>query len=805
MSAFLYVALACSFLQVQATPAEVQQLIQVITPGVADLRPGMAYRNKEARSSIKRLEAINKLGSMGAHASAAVPILTTLVGDPFEPRTFKYAEVKALQQIGTPAKSAVGALQQLMGSNDAWLSSAAESAILHIELRTQSEVQIAELNALIVFLGEFSRRHGDVLASLAKTYIRLPQGNARDKAFGGIEKILLRSKRPESIICDLLSQQISQQLGHRLLNSSKFDGRSLTVQMLVADRQPQCANLLLENLDSRESVARQILNDASLKSEVWGRVFRKYRLFVLGTAADQRQEKIQKMVAFVKSVSPILSPCRVIVLEAFSELWAASDDDFKPEIIETARSVVSTATDDQVLQFLQGALARGIGDELTRNHNIRFAVQLNAEQRLNVDESTRVEQLLTRLIERNAIDARAGARALLNLIRQQPPRENSTGVPVPMVESYLIDGQFSKGESAVSVALDSHPLDDELRFGFGVLQIAQAIEHLGKGLYKYGAASTNTTLPFLRLPVPENPFPSPISYDALMQLLDQFESDLCRAEATLAQITDAEVKLRLRLGLIKFNFSDLKQNEISLLEILAKLNGERLFFEIANPELRIHFDRGDVAWLRGYCHLLCGIVDGFRAMDLKDELPFYVGNVFPQLKSERVNAFTPAFRFRVANPERLRRMRMHLIEVCRLNPETWMHIRSETDDDYEWLSNPKQTDQLGLPVPDEFVNRWLDMMDQLNGLLEGDCLISSFVGEPMAKANNKKELALNLRKLLDNPPADFLTFSQIVSEWTDERYFESTQNKKKFDARNLFVLIQALQQPFGFAYAARLN
>lgn len=73
----------------------------------------------------------------------------------------------------------------------------------------------------------------------------------------------------------------------------------------------------------------------------------------------------------------------------------------------------------------------------------------------------------------------------------------------------------------------------------------------------------------------------------------------------LALISDDDVKLWLRLAKVTFDFPGTGKNRTTLLDILAELNGGRFLFEIANPEIRIHFDRGDVAWLhRMRLHLL---------------------------------------------------------------------------------------------------------------------------------------------------------------------------------------------------------
>ncbi|MEO8272330.1 MAG: hypothetical protein ABI557_21660 [Aureliella sp.] len=446
-----------------------------------------------------------------------------------------------------------------------------------------------------------------------------------------------------------------------------------------------------------------------------------------------------------------------------------------------------------------------------RNTGIQLqsAIQLIPEFRASENERNRIAQLLSDLSESGSLDPSANGKRLLKLIGWQLYPDSVADFPSPLVEQFLLDGQFANGETALLLALDTNPMDDELRFGLGVLQFVRAVENLGKGLYEYGAVSANSRTPFLRLPVPQNPTPSPISYKAFGRMLDLFAADLSRAEATLAMIGDDNVKLRLRLANIKFDFTGTGENQTTLLDVLAKLNGGRFLFEIANPEFRIHFDRGDVAWLRAYCHLLCAMVDGYRSIDLEAEFAQRVASVFPNVVSSRKttnpSAGVASFQLQVVDSTRLRQMRQHLLAVCKLNPETWIYIRKETDDDYEWLSHPKQTDQLSLPISDDMIDRWLATMEQLEGLLDGERLVSPLMLGNIGAIPLGKGLALNLRKVLDDPPVDLLNYQRIVEEGIDEKYYEVAKNKKEFEITAVLALLQLFQGPFSFAHAARLN
>lgn len=377
--------------------------------------------------------------------------------------------------------------------------------------------------------------------------------------------------------------------------------------------------------------------------------------------------------------------------------------------------------------------------------------------------------------------------------------------PPPLAERFLHEGRFADGETASLLALDANPADEEARFGLGVIQFLRAVENLGRALYEYGAVSENATQPFLRLPVPGNQNPSTVSYQEFGRVLDGFAADLSRAEATLADIKDDDVKLRLRLAGITFDFTGAGKDRATLLELLTRLTGGRLDLQKANPDFRVHFDRGDVAWLRAYCHLLSAMVESYRAVDEEVGFEQRVEGIFPkveesteELESEWWQGLT------VADRPRLRRMRLHLVAVCELNRETWKHIRKETDDDHEWLPHPKQSDQLGLPLTDERIDGWLAMMAQLEGLLKGERLVPSNL-LVIVHGRHEPGQGLNLRKLLDDPPDDLLNYRRIQEKGIDGRYLELEKGKQVLSMEAVLAAIRLFDGPFGFAYAARLN
>jgi hypothetical protein len=371
----------------------------------------------------------------------------------------------------------------------------------------------------------------------------------------------------------------------------------------------------------------------------------------------------------------------------------------------------------------------------------------------------------------------------------------------PLVEKYLHSGELARGEQEMEAALAAAPRDDQARFGLGVLRFARGVERLGQSLHEYGSKADNQHLPFLRLPVPNNPDPAPISYHAFRRILDDFIRDLSAAEATLAAITDENVKLPLRLAAVRLDFTGAGRANENLIDIMKKLMRQQFDFLKDNADFRVHFDRGDVAWFRAYCHLLCAMADFYLAFDTEGLFNQYGKDHFARLRKPPGEAGAhPNERsiFAIKEPARLHRFRKHVLKVCELNRETWKFIRAEKDNDFEWLPNARQKGAIGLPVRDEMVDAWLGMIDEVEALFSGRKLVPavwvSIIGP-------KSEDGLNLQKLLDDPPAkidlDWLTKNGVPAKYL--------QKGPEVNAQAIFRAATVFGDSLSVAYAAWFN
>ena len=85
----------------------------------------------------------------------------------------------------------------------------------------------------------------------------------------------------------------------------------------------------------------------------------------------------------------------------------------------------------------------------------------------------------------------------------------------------------------------------------------------------------------------------------------------------------------------------------------------------------------------------------------------------------------------------------HLEKVVALSKESWKFILAETDDDHEWIPNPRQTGVLGIPVQEPIIAGWLESMEEVGDILAGKRLIPFWRG--------KEERGINLRRVFTEP------------------------------------------------------
>lgn len=319
---------------------------------------------------------------------------------------------------------------------------------------------------------------------------------------------------------------------------------------------------------------------------------------------------------------------------------------------------------------------------------------------------------------------------------------------VKLIGDRLRAGELSALQDDLTTRLAQSPDDDQYRFGLGATQFLLAVEHLSQALYRHGLQPTreiDRQLPFFRIPLPVNPAPETLTYDKLRAVFQTAVDEFATAEATLAAIKSDDVKLPIAIGLTRLDLNgDGKAEEgEALWQVLnATLGGGNIPQE-AVERFVISFDRGDVAWLRGYTHLLSALIefalahDGHESFDASFHMLFPRAGLPNQVLGEQprrpdefiefgaiadVVAFIHLMHWPVTEPDRRAAALAHLEQVASLSRESWRHILAETDDDAEWIPSPTQKNGVlpGAPVTEQTVDGWMVFLGEFEAILKGE-------------------------------------------------------------------------------------
>ncbi len=354
------------------------------------------------------------------------------------------------------------------------------------------------------------------------------------------------------------------------------------------------------------------------------------------------------------------------------------------------------------------------------------------------------------------------------LAHAEPPKQAA-----PLVEQFLQNGRLAEGEKALAEAIKKSPEADELKFQLGALQFVRAVEHVAQSINSYGLNNFQGIIPLPGVPAASSHPPKAISYDDCRKIMENWLSDLQRVEATLAQVKKADVKLPIHFALIRLDLDgDGKADEDETMwKIFARMGGGSTAESAA--DFYIAFDLADALWLRGYCHLLMAIDEFFLAHDFHELIERAGHVIFARVKSPYeylqtgpkifemghidiadVIAFVHLMNFPVKDAARLKNVLTHLESMTRLSREMWKLVLAETDDDHEWIPNPKQTSPIpGGKVTEEMVKDWMIFLDEADDILAGKKLV------PFWRTSDGR--GVNIHKIFTEPrPFDLVLWVQ---------------------------------------------
>ena len=343
----------------------------------------------------------------------------------------------------------------------------------------------------------------------------------------------------------------------------------------------------------------------------------------------------------------------------------------------------------------------------------------------------------------------------------------------PLVEPYLMSGKLTQGEVALLKHLEKNPKDDQARFGLGVLQFLQGVEHLGKSLSQFQLQKDDRFLreiPFLRFPVKAGSEPKEVELKDIHAMLDELSKFMDKSEETLAQVVSDDVELPLRIFQINLDYDGdgvLDAEDENFNHAIARYVGRNAK---KHRETVVLFDRADVEWLRGYTHLIRTMTELIQAYDQSELWEVFAHRIFknPKIKSDflleevaargdkKIHWWDAQFimdsiagihnmRFPLKDASRVKKAEQHFRAGMAHSRKMWILIEAETDNRNEWLPSPEQESAITKTrITEARLETWLDFLDETEAILDGEMLI------PFWRGTNAKR-GLNLKKFFDNP------------------------------------------------------
>lgn len=311
-----------------------------------------------------------------------------------------------------------------------------------------------------------------------------------------------------------------------------------------------------------------------------------------------------------------------------------------------------------------------------------------------------------------------------------------------------------RGASALLEKMPAESAEPDQVFARATVEFLAAVETLGRDFYALGLKleMDDLPVPFLRLPIPENPEPKLARAADVRRALDGFHGRLAAIDARLAGIEGREFTAIIPLGAASFDFGGDK-GRMEFRPFFAAISGGRsgvggAFESVGSaPPFVVAFDQTDALWLRAYTQLLRGLADVLLAHD-GGELFEATGHAYfakadtalARALAERVGgdgkkvpvdyeeiadviATLHGIDLVVSEPERLARARVEFLAMIRLSRATLASAAAERDDDREWLPGPAQSSAFGLRLSAEQTTAWAGVLTELEALLQGEKLL----------------------------------------------------------------------------------
>ena len=330
-------------------------------------------------------------------------------------------------------------------------------------------------------------------------------------------------------------------------------------------------------------------------------------------------------------------------------------------------------------------------------------------------------------------------------------------------------------------------LTDEERFTLGGVQFLRALEISFQDRWREGLTDNTGMVPFLRLPIEDNPAPEPFKPESIAQIFQKASAEMDKAKAILTGIpATSDFGAMITLGDLWLDVNANGTREAD--EALKALLGRSLAYDFSaqdgstdatSTDFTIRFDVADAVWLAAYADMLnafCNLVLAYdptdaitkvlaarAAMDKLGPLEqdwLLGGARVPD--SLDIIAIVLATLNQSPDKVQMTAVQTHLLDMIAENRAFWTRVAAEPDDNLEWLPNAAQHAVLGIEVPPDAGPKWLAVLDEFEALVQGKKLMPFWrVGPPAG---------INLAKIFADPPA--FDLAGWIQGWAALPYLE---------------------------------
>ena len=379
---------------------------------------------------------------------------------------------------------------------------------------------------------------------------------------------------------------------------------------------------------------------------------------------------------------------------------------------------------------------------------------------------------------------------------------SGTANTLPPLDEYIRDGRLRDGLAAYA-----SPANNNERFSLAVLQALDGLQQFSAGFNKLGINPelAQSGIPFLRVLVPnrQHPLNDVATPEKVARLFSNLKMSLKHANSTLAVMDEKPFSVEVNLSQAHMDIDG--DGTVASNEFLVASLGRSLGLSSVNSgeDVVIRFDSADAMWLKGYTHLLQGVLDVLMAYDWMpvwnqcahvvfsnpQPLPPIAQYTDPRRDRETIQIFEliaalHEMRLKLVHKDGLRDARDEFRAMISCSRVCWQRVLSETDNDHEWLPSPTQMGPRGARITAQQIAGWQHVLDELDAILSGKKLLAHW--------RIKEGTGINVDKLVKSPPP--LDAVLLIQGSAFIPYLEEGSVSDR-------AAWQALIQPFGSGFA----